>query len=112
MLISLTAPLIANNRELQGHYHVCCCTNVQVNQRILDRTDSNLTITITATNNAPDIANMIQISENIPPEFHIMGGVTGTPSVGNLQQWNMEYTYSAEYGKTAQFNHSGNFNPA
>ena len=59
--------------------------DIQVNQTVtgIPKTNQQITYTITTTNNGPDTANNIQITDKIPTG---LGNITITPSIGTYNQ--------------------------
>ena len=91
-LIGLGPGYIDNNpadyNQMNCSISVPSSADMQVNQTVtgIPKTNQQITYTITATNNGPDTANNIQITDKIPKG---LGNITITPSIG---------TYSSSTG--------------
>ena len=90
-LIGLDPGYIDNNpadyNQMNCSISVPSSADMQVNQTVtgIPKTNQKITYTITATNNGPDTANNIQITDKIPKG---LGTITTTPSLGTYNTSN------------------------
>jgi len=95
-----------SNDEVSRSIYVAPSADVQIDQTMEQTNPELVTITIIATNNGPNTANGIEVSENIPSELF---NVTVTPSVGSYNN-GIWYIPSLEDGDIATLIIQGTIN--